>query len=230
MESKSRSDEEVPHKTYQVPFDSTFIEKVVIKMAIEEGMLKAFFKMNELRRVDCEHLLNNTELLQSLRNFDLVVYEGAALCSVLVADLLGIPRVIIFPVSPNVPTSPFFQIPLPVSYVPIDMTSFTSKMSFTQRLMNFGVYIFSPFATRFMFGTSMSPLKEKYNITPDISYYEALANYELLIIEADFALEYPQPLLPGIYLSSISQELIYMLTNTQPTLSWHSTDTQLTVG
>ena len=199
MESKSRSDEEVPHKTYQVPFDSTFIEKVVIKMAIEEGMLKAFFKMNELRRVDCEHLLNNTELLQSLRNFDLVVYEGAAICSVLVADLLGIPRVVIFPVSPNVPTSPFFQIPLPVSYVPIDMTSFTSKMSFTQRLMNFGVYIFSPFATRFMFGTSMSPLKEKYNITPDISYYEALANYELLIIEADFALEYPQPLLPGLH-------------------------------
>ena len=199
MESKSRSDEEVPHKTYQVPFDSTFIEKVVIKMAIEEGMLKAFFKMNELRRVDCEHLLNNTELLQSLRNFDLVVYEGAALCSVLVADLLGIPRVIIFPVSPNVPTSPFFQIPLPVSYVPIDMTSFTSKMSFTQRLMNFGVYVFSQFGTYFMFTTSMSPLKEMYNITPEISFQEALANYELLIIEADFALEYPQPLLPGLH-------------------------------
>ena len=199
MESKSRSDEEVPHKTYQVPFDSTFIEKVVIKMAIEEGMLKAFFKMNELRRVDCEHLLNNTELLQSLRNFDLVVYEGAAICSVLVADLLGIPRVVIFPVSPNVPVSPFFQIPFPVSFVPVHMTSFTSKMSFIERLMNFGVYVFSQFGTYFMFTTSMSPLKEKYNITPEISFQEALANYELLIIEADFALEYPQPLLPGLH-------------------------------
>ena len=199
MESKSRSDEEVPHKTYQVPFDSTFIEKVVIKMAIEEGIIKALIKMNELQRVACDQLLNNTELLQSLRNFDLVVYEGAALCSVLVADLLGIPRVIIFPVSPNVPTSPFFQIPLPVSYVPIDMTSFTSKMSFIERLMNFGVYVFSQFGTYFMFTTSMSPLKEMYNITPEISFQEALANYELLIIEADFALEYPQPLLPGLH-------------------------------
>ena len=198
-EKESRSDDKIPHKTYQVPFNSTFIEEFVVKMAIEEGIFKALFKMNELQRVACDQLLNNTELLQSLRNFDLVVYEGAALCSVLVADLLGIPRVIIFPVSPNVPTSPFFQIPLPVSYVPIDMTSFTSKMSFTQRLMNFGVYIFSPFATRFMFSTSMSPLKEKYNITPDRSFYEALANYELLIIEADFALEYPQPLLPGLH-------------------------------
>ena len=199
MEKESRSDEEVPHKTYQVPFDSSFEEKTVIKMAIEEGMLKASLKMNELRRVNCEHLLNDTELLQSLKNFDLVVYEGAAICSVLVADLLGIPHVIIFPVSPNVPTSPLFQIPLPVSYVPVHMTSFTSNMSFSQRLMNFGVYVFSQFAMHFTFAASMSHLKEKYNITPETSYYEARANYELLIIEADFALEYPQPLLPGLH-------------------------------
>ena len=198
-ETESRPDEKIPHKTYQVPFDSSFIEEFVIKIAIEEGMLKALIKMNELQRVACEQLLNNTGLLQSLKDFDLVVYEGAALCSVLVADLLGIPRVIIFSVSPNVPTSPFFQIPLPVSYVPVHMTSFTSNMSFSQRLMNFGVYVFSQFATLSMFATSMSPLKEKYNITPEISYHEALANYELLIIEADFALEYPQPLLPGLH-------------------------------
>ena len=198
MDKESRSDEEIPHKTYQVPFDSAFIEKIVIRVAMEEGMLKAIPKLNELRRVDCEHLLKDTELLQSLKNFDLVVYEGAAICSVLVADLLGIPRVVIFPVSPNAPTSRFFQIPLPVSYVPVLMTSLTSKMSFIQRFRNLGVYIFSQFGTHFMFETSMSPLKEKYNITPEISYHEALANYELLIIEADFALEYPQPLLPGL--------------------------------
>ena len=198
-EKESRSEEKIPHKTYQVPFDSTFIEEFVVKMAIEEGIFKALIKMNELQRVACDQLLNNTELLQSLRNFDLVVYEGAAICSVLVADLLGIPRVVIFPVSPNVPVSPFFQIPFPVSFVPVHMTSFTSKMSFIERLMNFGVYVFSQFGTYFMFTTSMSPLKEKYNITPEISFQEALANYELLIIEADFALEYPQPLLPGLH-------------------------------
>ena len=170
----------------------------MIRVAIEEGMLKASLKMNELRRVDCEHFLNDTELLQSLKNFDLVVYEGAAICSVLVAGLLGLPHVLIFPVSPNVPTASLFQIPLPVSYVPVHMTTFTSKMSFRQRLMNFGVYIFSQIAMHFTFAASMSHLKEKHNITPEISYLEARANYELLIIEADFALEYPQPLLPGL--------------------------------
>ena len=68
-ENKSRSDEKIPHKTYQIPFDSTFIEEFVVKMAIEEGILKALINMNELQRVACEQLLNNTELLQSLRNF-----------------------------------------------------------------------------------------------------------------------------------------------------------------
>ena len=198
MENESRSDEEIPYKTYQVPFDSTVFEKYVIRTAIEEGMFKALFKLNELRRADCEHLLNSTELLQSLRNFDLVIYEGAALCSVLVAGLLGVPHIIIFPISPNIPTSPFLQIPHPVSYVPVHVTSLTSKMSFIQRLMNLGVYLLSQFVTHVMLVTSMSSLKEKYNITPEISYHEAMANYELLIIEADFALEYPQPLLPGL--------------------------------
>lgn len=198
-EKESRSDEKIPHKTYQIPFDSAFIEEFVVKTAIEEGMFRAVIKMNELQRVACDHLLNNTELLQDLRNFDLMIYEGSALCSVLVSDLLGVPRVVIFPVSPNVPTASYFKIPLPVSYVPVHMTSFTSKMSFTQRLMNVGVYVFSQFTAHFMFASSMSPLKAKYNITPEISFHEALANYELLIIEADFALEYPQPLLPGLH-------------------------------
>ena len=44
----------------------------------------------------------------------------------------------------------------------------------------------------------MNGLKEKYNITPERSYQEAVFDAEMVIITADFALEYPQPLLPGI--------------------------------
>lgn len=196
-EEESRSDEKIPHRTYQVPFDVDFFEEFLVKTGIEEGILRLIINMFELQRVTCEQLLNNTELLQSLRNFDLIVNEAASPCSVLVADLLGIPHVVILPVSPNIPMSPFFQIPLPLSYVPLHaMTSFTSEMSFTQRLINVGVYVLSQLALHFMFARSMIPLKKKYNITPDISYSEAVARFELVIIEADFALEYPQPLLP----------------------------------
>ncbi|XP_078343767.1 UDP-glucuronosyltransferase 1A1-like [Oculina patagonica] len=196
-EKKSRTGEKIPHKTYQVPFDYAFFEEFVVKTGIEEGMLRLTINRNELQRVACEYLLNNTELIQDLRNFDLIVYEAGATCTPLVADLLGIPRVVIIPVSPNIQMSSYLKIPFPVSYVPSMMTTFTSKMSFIQRLANLGLYIFTQLALHVMITSSMSPLKDRYNITPEISYHEALDNVELAIIEADFALEYPQPLLPG---------------------------------
>ena len=44
----------------------------------------------------------------------------------------------------------------------------------------------------------MDALKVKYNIKPERSFQEALADAEMVIIGADFAVEYPQPLLPGM--------------------------------
>lgn len=52
---------------------------------------------------------------------------------------------------------------------------------------------------RFFLG-SMAALKAKYNITPEISCGEAFGRDELVIVASDFALEYPQPLLPGTYI------------------------------
>lgn len=198
-QKESSSSEKIPHKIFQVPFGPAFIEEFVVRTGIEGGIMRGVINMKELQRVLCEHLFNNTELLQDLRNFDLIVYEGSALCTVLVAELLGIPRVVIIPGSPNIGMSSYLKVPLPVAYVPLQMTVFTSEMSFTQRLVNFGLYIVSQLALHALFARSMSPLKDKYNITPEISYHEALGNVELAIFQADFALEYPQPLLPGLY-------------------------------
>ena len=211
---QSRSNENIPHKTYEVPFDIDFIEEYVVKMAIEEGIVRLIINMHEMQRVGCEQLLNNTELLQSLRNFDLIVNEAASPCTVLVADLLGIPQVVILPVSPSIPTTPYFQIPLPVSYVPLHLTGLTGKMSFTDRLVNLGVYVFSYLATYALVAIYLSPLKSTYNITPERSCFEALGNFQLLIIEGDFALEYPQPLLPGLHhVLCCSRKILFMVIN-----------------
>ena len=198
----------IPHKTYghqALPRDFGSPQKV-IKTAIEEGALKAIMMINEQQKIACDSLLNDTELLQDLTNFDLIVHEHFAFCSVLVAELLGIPRVIIVSDSPNSGLSPYFKIPLPVSYVPSRFSSFTDKMSFIERLVNLGMHIFSQVVSHVLFARSMSPLKDRYNITPEISYHEAFGNAELVIFHADFAFEYAQPLLPGL--------LKHMLTKT----------------
>ena len=211
-EKESRSNENIPHKTYQVPFDIDFVEEFVVKTAIEEGIFRLIINIYEMQRVGCELLLNSTELLQSLRNFDLIVSEAVSPCAVLVAELLGIPQVVILPVSPSISTVPYFKIPLPVSYVPIHMTGLAGEMSFTDRLMNLGVYVVSYLATYAMLTIYLRPLKSKYNITPERSYFEALGNFQLLIIEGDFALEYPQPLLPGLcHVLCCSRKILFMV-------------------
>ena len=49
-----------------------------------------------------------------------------------------------------------------------------------------------------LIGSTMNGLKVKYNIKPERSWQQAVGDAELVIITADFALEYPQPLLPGM--------------------------------
>ena len=193
----SRSSEMIPHKVFQVPFKSGFIEEFLVRAAMEKGFLQLMTNMVEFQRLMCESLLNSTDLLQDLRNFDLIVYEGVFPCGVLVGEHLGIRRVGIFSVIPT-PGS-YLMPPSPISYIPLRMTGFTDKMSFLQRVMNLVAYFaFRVIANRFFLGY-MAAVKAKYNITPGISCGEAFGRDELVIIASDFALEYPQPLLPSMY-------------------------------
>ena len=194
------SDQKVPHRTFQIPFDDEFLETLIVKTAMEEGMWKAMINAYETQRVTCELLLNNTELLQELRNsnFDLIVHEGIAVCASLVADLLGIPKVVILCGPPNSPDSYLYKVPFPASYIPSYSTAFTSEMSFAQRVVNVVAHNFFQFMSEFLSARYMGFLKEKYNISPEISYSEAVGNAELVLFPADFAIEYSQPLLPGL--------------------------------
>ena len=193
-----KSNEKIPHKIYTVPYEPGFSEEMVVKPAIDGNMLSGVWAMNKALRVLCECLLNDTKLLQELKDFDLIVYEGPAFCAVLVGDLLDIPRVVIAPGSPSAPFASFHMIPTPVSYVPQYVTGFSCNMTFIQRVINLGAYFAGQLFLKMMFAESMSPLKIKFNIKPEISYEEAVADVELVIMLADFALEYPQPLTPGI--------------------------------
>ena len=195
---KIKSNEKIPHRIYNVPYEPGFSEELLVKPAIEGNQLNGLLALAEVERVTCQCLLNDTQLLQELKDFDLLVYEGAALCAVLVGDLLDLPRVVIAPGSPNGAFAPFHMIPTPVSYVPQQLTGFSCNMTFLQRVVNLGAYFAGQLFLNMMFSRSVIPLKEKYKIKPEISYQQAVADVQLMIVLADFALEYPQPLLPGM--------------------------------
>ncbi|CAH3189234.1 unnamed protein product [Porites evermanni] len=185
------------HKIYQVPYKPGF-EEEMIRLDIEGRTFQFFMKMNEVLSTLCESILNSTEILKELEGFDLIIYDGISNGALLIGEKFDIPRVEILPDPPNVPFGGFaHMIPMPVSYVPQLITEFSNEMTFVERVLNLGAYLVSKLGVSLLSYRKMDALKVKYNIKPERSFEEALADAKMVIIGADFAVEYPQPLLPG---------------------------------
>ena len=193
---KIKPSDKVPHKIYQVPFNAEYLDNL-IQLEIEGRKLQVLFRLSETITGLCEGPLNSTELLKELKGFDLIVYD-TAFCGPLVGELLGIPRVEIFPFSLNMLLEVYHMKPMPISYVPQLLTGFTDKMTFMARVLNLGAYLVGKLFARLTYDRIMNALKVKYNITPERSYQETAGDVEMVLITADFALEYPQPLMPGV--------------------------------
>ena len=197
-ERPAKRNERLPHRTFQIPFGPGYMEKMLIRPALEESRHSIGPNVLDLHLVTCECLLNSSDIFQELKSFDLIVFDSTALCGVLVSQLLDIPSVMINVMgSPNYPLSLYHMAPMPVSYVPIHESGFTSKMTFLQRAANLGIYCVTRVLLDLFVARSFDTLKAKFNIKPERSFEEGFGDAELVIFSADFALEYPQPLLPG---------------------------------
>ena len=147
----------------------------------------------------CGGALNSTDMLDELKNYDLIIHFAAINCASLVGEFLDIPRVEIFPYPPNIIFNVYHMTPMPVSYVPqLSKPDFTDKMTFIQRVLNLAAYFVGKLALSIVTERTMNNLKIEYNVKPERSFQEAAGDAELVLITADFALEYPLPLLPGI--------------------------------
>ena len=192
------TEQKVLHRTFKIPYVKKDGEILVIKTSIEESMWKGLTNLIEITRVTCESLLNDTEILHEIRDYDLIVYESLGLCATLVAELLDIPNVVIVSNPPSNFDSSMYRVPMPSSYVPSRLLPFSCEMSFTERVINFFVVNIFQFLLETLSVRSYSSLKEKYNITPEVSYREAVASAELVLFNSHYAVECPQPLLPGM--------------------------------
>lgn len=170
-----------------------------IRLVIEGFWKQGMVRLMDSQKALCEGALNSTEFLKKVQDYDLLVYDSpTAMCGVLVGELLSIRRVQILLSALNSPLGFDHMIPMPVSYVPRLCLGFSDKMTFIQRFINLASYLGEKPLFDILFGGMMNSLKVKYNIKPERSYQEAVGDAELVLIAGDFALEYPQPLLPGL--------------------------------
>ncbi|KAM7432866.1 UDP-glucuronosyltransferase 1-1 [Porites harrisoni] len=196
---QSKRDDKIPHKKFQVPFKPGFIEETLIRPALEGNKHMIGWNAYKLHLTMCESLLNSTELLEELKDFDLIVYDSFGPCAVLLSDLLRLPKVAISIsiTPPNNPFSIFHMFPMPLSYVPIHQSGYSSNMTFIQRAVNVVSYCLMQALFEILYVRSYDALMAKFNISAERSFRESFGNAELVIFLADFAMEYPQPLLPG---------------------------------
>ena len=193
----AKANEKFPHKTFQVPYKAGFVEDLLIRPALDGGKYDIGWTYHKIQLVMCECLLNNTELLQELKKFDLIVFDAFAPCGVLLSEVLDVPNVMVVTASPNGIFAPYRKSPLPLSYVPMRGSGFPSNITFIQRVRNVFKYCFGRVLMDLLFIRSMNEIKVKSNINPERSYSESYSDSALVIYLADFALEVPQPLLPG---------------------------------
>ena len=92
---QSKRGDKIPHKKFQVPFKSGFIEETLIRPALEGNKHMIGWNAYKLHLTMCESLLNSTELLEELKDFDLIVYDSFGPCAILLSDLLRLPKVAI---------------------------------------------------------------------------------------------------------------------------------------
>ena len=171
----------------------------LIRLDFEGSWLQGISWKRKILNILCESALKSIKMLEEVKDFDLLVYDSPmGMCTPLVAELLGIPRVEILMSAPNTPFSFNHMIPMPFSYVPSHLSGFTDRMTFMERSINLVSYLCEKLLLDLLFGSIMNNLKVKYNIKSERSYEEAVGGAELVLIAADFALEYPQPLLPGM--------------------------------
>ncbi|PFX33442.1 UDP-glucuronosyltransferase 2A3 [Stylophora pistillata] len=173
------------------------MENTIVPLELEGKLLELLFKMKDVFRVMCESALTSSEVLKELQNCDLLIYDSSSFCAALLGERHNIPLTELLPLSPNSPAASFHMIPMPLSYVPLLLTGFTDKMTFVERVTNLAFYFGQKLFISMAINKPMNALKVKYNIKVERSFEEAIADVELLLILADFALEYPQPLLPG---------------------------------
>lgn len=141
----------------------------------------------------CRALITHVKLhREELRKFDLMFRDTPPECGAIVSEMLGIPRIDIRPGM----TMRLYKDMSVVSYIPDMFTSNSDKMSFVERVVNL-IFHTLTWVTIYQYYARFDELRKELGVKEQRSFEDSLNNVEMVIITGHFALEYPQPILPG---------------------------------
>lgn len=179
-------------RSYATTITAEDLEELIIKEA--EGKLN-FVERNNFWKAACENLMKSSELLENLRQANLIVCDITSICCAIVTDFLNISRVDLAPTGFVDPYLSFIHnFPSPVAYVPHGSVKLPRKLFFLHRAQNLMLYILGYIMHEFVFMPPFEDLWRSYVKTSKFSSLsEVFRSTGLLLIPNDFALDFPRP-------------------------------------
>ena len=184
------------HSVYNYPFEEDHLEKLIVPKS-HYRPLSEIVQDNQMWidnfYLSCRALITHIKLhKEQLRKFDLMFCDSPPECGAIVSEMLGLQRIDIKIAG----AMRFFKETSLVSYIPDILTSNTDKMTFTERVVNLLSHVLIAATIRYN-GVLCDGLRKEFDVQEARSFYDSVNMAEMVLIMGHFALEYPQPILPG---------------------------------
>ena len=153
-----KTSEKIRHIIYQVPFNPDFLDDW-LRLEIEGRNFELFTRTPKIINGLCGGALNSTDMLDELKNYDLIIHFAVINCASLVGEFLDIPRVEIFPYPPNIIFNVYHMTPMPEKIKPGELIIWSKKLKTWHRCVCIARSLKSPFC---------------------LHYYSALSNFAFL--------------------------------------------------
>ncbi|XP_053139649.1 UDP-glucuronosyltransferase 1A1-like isoform X3 [Hemicordylus capensis] len=209
MHIKASDDDIYTLKTFPVPFTKeeldehfhAFTKEIIQELPFLVRFVAIYKRLRETSAMflsSCKHLLYNQELMNYLAQskFDALLTDPMEPCGQIVAEYLDIPSVFFLRGIPCGLDFTAAQCPSPVSYVPRTFSANTDHMVFIQRVKNLLLYMSEFFLCSFVY-TPYSSLASEF-LQRDVTVTELLSHGSVWLMRADFAADYPKPLMPNM--------------------------------
>jgi len=155
-------------------------------------------------------LIQFSELLAQLKGYDLVFADNSLFgCGNLLKEKVGIPMIVDYSAwGFNDAYNWQYGISWPISYVPAQPIHITKEgISFHLRCLNLLAYVYTRLFGQALTVVGTSALKTKYNLAPDKSFTQLVAETDLVLVPLHWALEWSRPVPPSKFYHSYISSL-----------------------
>ncbi|XP_031420549.1 UDP-glucuronosyltransferase 2A1-like isoform X2 [Clupea harengus] len=209
---KEESPHYASHTIEMGPFQNDVVDELASELLQARRKGRSFFKdmargkwvsewLSGLHRDICTMvaaIFEDESLMKTLQDakYDLVLTDPSFGGGVFLAHRLHLPLVL--NVRWTIHGEAHYAIaPSPLSYVPYPGAELTDKMTFSQRLGNFFVCIFSQYMLRQMADVPYTALSHRF-FGPEVDYFSLFQDADIWLMRNDFTFEFPRPTMPNV--------------------------------